>query len=204
MVICLDSGCGNYEQLWSTTSLRGLTGGTLTVEVMKEGIHLGDTSGIVPSSFRLLRQLLDRLEDADTGKLLSDAFHVAIPARRIKQAERAAKMLDKAIFDRFPTSDKLSPIHDDPVELILNRSWRPALSYAGIGDMPDIQSAGNVLRPKTSLKLSMRLPQEGIRYYIRLKQQGVPLGMVDVGGRLGVDYEGTSSNQMYSIELHHA
>lgn len=176
LVICLDSGCGNYEQLWSTTSLRGLTGGTLTVEVMEEGIHSGDASGIVPSSFRLLRQLLDRLEDANTGKLLSNAFHVAIPAKRIKQAEHAAEMLGEAIFDRFPTSDKLSPMHDDPVELILNRSWRPALSYVGIGDMPDIQSAGNVLRPKTSLKLSMRLPPTCDARLAREKMQSLLLG----------------------------
>ena len=70
LVICLDSGCGNYDQLWSTTSLRGLVGGELKIEVLDEGIHSGDASGIVPSSFRLLRQILDRIEDPVSGQIL--------------------------------------------------------------------------------------------------------------------------------------
>ena len=70
LVVCLDSGCGNYEQLWGTTSLRGVVGGVLTVEVLTEGVHSGAASGIVPSSFRILRQLLDRIEDSRTGQIL--------------------------------------------------------------------------------------------------------------------------------------
>src|ERR1700690_1896491 len=50
LVVCLDSGCANYDQLWLTTSLRGLTGGALRVEVLSEGVHSGDASGVVPSS----------------------------------------------------------------------------------------------------------------------------------------------------------
>ncbi len=158
LIICLDSGCGNYEQLWSTTSLRGLIGGTLTVSVLDEGIHSGDASGIVPSSFRLLRQLLDRLEDADTGKILAEEFYTAIPEKRIEQARRAAAMMGDAVFKRFPMKSGLRPMHEDAAELVLNRSWRPALSYIGADGLPDIESAGNVMRPSTSLKLSMRLP----------------------------------------------
>ncbi len=158
LVICLDSGCGNYEQLWSTTSLRGLIGGTLTVEVLNEGIHSGDASGIVPSSFRILRQLLDRVEDASSGKILAQEFYSDIPDKRITQARRAGEMLGTEIYQRFPLTENLTPMSDDSVELILNRSWRPALSYVGIDHMPDINSAGNVLRPATSIKLSMRLP----------------------------------------------
>ncbi len=158
LVICLDSGCGNYEQLWATTSLRGLIGGTLTIEVMDEGIHSGDASGIVPSSFRILRQLLDRVEDPVSGNISHEEFNVPIPAKRVEQAQQAAAMLGDAIFNRFPVKKGLQPVHDDPTELILNRSWRPALSYIGIQGIPDVESAGNVLRPATAIKLSMRLP----------------------------------------------
>jgi acetylornithine deacetylase/succinyl-diaminopimelate desuccinylase-like protein len=158
LIICLDSGCGNYDQLWSTTSLRGLIGGTLKVTVLNEGIHSGDASGIVPSSFRIIRQLLDRLEDSISGQILDDAFYVDIPAKRIEQAQRAAEMMGDDVFNRFPMRNGTQATNNDPVELILNRSWRPALSYIGIDGMPDIESAGNVLRPSTSIKLSMRLP----------------------------------------------
>jgi len=78
-VVGLDSGCGDYERLWATTSLRGLAGGTLRVDVLTEGVHSGDASGIVPSSFRIARQLLDRIEDAASGRLLPPEFHAAIP-----------------------------------------------------------------------------------------------------------------------------
>ncbi|MGB1799320.1 MAG: M20 family metallopeptidase [Gammaproteobacteria bacterium] len=158
LIICLDSGCGNYDQLWSTTSLRGLIGGTLKVTVLNEGIHSGDASGIVPSSFRIIRQLLDRLEDSTSGQILDDAFYVDIPAKRIEQAQRAAEMMGDDVFKRFPMRNGTQAMNNDPVELILNRSWRPALSYIGVDGMPDIESAGNVLRPSTSIKLSMRLP----------------------------------------------
>src|SRR5262249_46542391 len=67
LVVCLDSGCGNYDQLWMTTSLRGIASGTLSVQVLDEGVHSGDASGVVPSSFRILRRLLSRLEDEETG-----------------------------------------------------------------------------------------------------------------------------------------
>ena len=158
LIICLDSGCGNYEQLWATTSLRGLIGGTLKIDVMEEGIHSGDASGIVPSSFRILRQLLDRLEDATTGEILAEEFYVTIPEKRLEQSRRAAEMLGDDVFARFPIKPGLQPMHTDTVQLILNRSWRPALSYIGIQGVPDVDSAGNVLRPSTSVKVSMRLP----------------------------------------------
>ena len=162
LVICLDSGCGNYEQLWCTTSLRGLIGGELTIEVLDEGVHSGDSSGIVPCSFRILRQLLNRIEDASTGLIQDSAFNVDIPHKRIKQARNAAAMMGDEVFNRFPFKkngkEQAEPVQNDPAELILNRSWRPALTVIGADGLPDIQSAGNVMRPKTSVKLSMRLP----------------------------------------------
>ena len=86
LLVGLDSGCRNYEQLWVTTSLRGLVGGTLTVEILSEGVHSGHASGIVPSSFRIARQLLNRIDDAATGHVLLPELHAEIPAERVEQA----------------------------------------------------------------------------------------------------------------------
>src|SRR5207253_764386 len=158
LVICLDSGCGNYEQLWSTASLRGLLAGDLTVSILREGVHSGDASGIVPSSFRILRHVLDRLEDSVTGKILPPWLHAEIPQNRLAEARRTAEVLGSEVYDKFPFVDGARTMDSDPVELILNRTWRPTLSVVGQAGMPDIGHAGNVLRPYTSLKLSVRLP----------------------------------------------
>jgi len=158
LVVCLDSGCGNYEQLWCTTSLRGLAGGNLTVQVLEEGVHSGDASGIVPSSFRLLRQLLSRIEDQDTGRILVDGLHADIPADRLAQAKKVADVLGDEVYDKFPFLPGMAPMNADLTELVLNRTWRPALSITGVDGIPPLASAGNVLRPFTSVKLSLRLP----------------------------------------------
>jgi len=158
LVVCLDSGCGNYEQLWCTTSLRGMAGGNLTVKVLEEGVHSGDASGIVPSSFRLLRQLLSRIEDEDTGRILLEGLHADVPAERATQAARVAEVLGTAVYDKFPLLDGMQPMETDLSELVLNRTWRPALSITGMDGVPSLASAGNVLRPFTAVKLSMRLP----------------------------------------------
>ncbi len=163
LVVCLDSGAGNYDQLWLTTSLRGNVTGTLTVEVLTEGVHSGDASGLVPSSFRVLRQVLDRLEDSRTGRLLPEAFHCAIPAERIEQARAAAAVLGQEVWKRFPWAcggdgGPVLPTTTDPVEAILNGSWRPTLSVTGADGFPELKNAGNVLRPYTAFKLSLRLP----------------------------------------------
>jgi acetylornithine deacetylase/succinyl-diaminopimelate desuccinylase-like protein len=158
LVVCLDSGCGNYDQLWLTTSLRGLVSGTLTVEVLEEGVHSGDASGIVPSSFRILRQLLSRLEDETTGAIRVDALYADIPADRRAQAERAAAALGDEVYTKFPLVPGLSPIATDPTELVLNRTWRPQLAVTGMAGLPTPGNAGNVLLPFTAAKLTLRLP----------------------------------------------
>jgi len=158
LVICLDSGCGNYEQMWLTTSLRGNIGGTLRVDVVSEGVHSGDASGIVPSSFRIIRQLLERLEDAATGRILPDSFHCEIPAQRIEQARQCAATLGDDIAAKFPLLDGVQPLTRDPVQQVLNRTWRPFLCYTGCGGLPEPGNAGNVLRPGSALRLSLRLP----------------------------------------------
>jgi acetylornithine deacetylase/succinyl-diaminopimelate desuccinylase-like protein len=157
LVVCLDSGCANYEQLWLTTSLRGMVGGTLTVKVLEEGVHSGDASGVVASSFRILRTLLSRIEDEGTGEILPHAFAAQIPPGRVAEAKIAAKALGAEVYKKFPFAGGMRPMHEDPVEVILNRTWRPALSITGLEGAPRIQDAGNVLRPATSAKLSLRL-----------------------------------------------
>ncbi|MET0332057.1 MAG: M20 family metallopeptidase [Dyella sp.] len=158
LVVCLDSGCGNYDQLWLTTSLRGMTGGNLTVKVLEEGVHSGDASGVVPSSFRILRELLSRLEDPATGKIVPPELYVEIPGQRVTQAKQVAQVLGTAVYDKFPFVEGMQPATDDLAELVLNRTWRPQLAVTGMGGMPALDSAGNVLRPFTSVKLSLRVP----------------------------------------------
>ena len=148
LVIALDSGAGNYDQLWVTTSLRGLVNGTLRVDVLSEGVHSGDAGGVVPSSFRIARELLDRIEDSK--------FSCEIPADRLDQARRAAAILGDGLWQRFPLTG--DPMSRDAFELVLNRTWRPALEITGADGLPTPASAGNVHRPFTTLKLSLRLP----------------------------------------------
>ncbi|HEX9811450.1 MAG TPA: M20 family metallopeptidase [Burkholderiales bacterium] len=158
LVVCLDSGCGNYDQLWSTTSLRGLTNGVLRAQVLTEGVHSGDASGIVASSFRVLRELLSRLEDERTGTIKPATFHADIPVQRREQAQAAAATLATAVYDKFPLVSGMRPMAQELTELVLNRTWRPALSVTGVDGIPALQDAGNVLRPATALKISLRLP----------------------------------------------
>ena len=157
LIVCLDSGCGNYEQLWGTTSLRGLVGGDLSVEVLTEGVHSGDASGIVASSFRILRQLLARVDDPQTGVCVKE-FHVEVPKDRLEQARKVAEVLGSEIYDKFPFVQGMQPMSNDLVELVLNRTWRPALSIVGMDGIPSTSSAGNVLRPRTVARLSLRVP----------------------------------------------
>lgn len=158
LVVCLDSGCANYEQLWSTTSLRGLVLGTLEVSLLREGVHSGDGTGVIAASERVIRILLDRLEDAATGALRLEQLSTRIPEERRRQAERAAAVLGSDVYRRFPLETGVAPVSSDPVELILNRTWRPGVAITGAEGWPLIGNAGNVLRPSTKLKLSIRIP----------------------------------------------
>ena len=166
LVICLDSGAGNYDQLWLTSSLRGMASGVLKVEILTEGVHSGDASGLVPSSFRIMRQVLDRLEDSATGRLLPASFHCEVPADRVAQAKATAAILGDEVYKRFPwahydcagSTTFALPTTTDPLQALLNRTWSPTLSVTGADGFPAMQNAGNVLRPYTAFKLSLRLP----------------------------------------------
>ena len=166
LVVCLDSGAGNYDQLWLTNSLRGMASGVLKVEVLTEGVHSGDASGLVPSSFRIMRQVLDRLEDSASGRLLPASFHCEVPPERLAQARATAAILGEELYKRFPwahydcggASQSTLPTTTDPLQALLNRTWIPTLSVTGADGLPDLKNAGNVLRPYTAFKLSLRLP----------------------------------------------
>jgi acetylornithine deacetylase/succinyl-diaminopimelate desuccinylase-like protein len=166
LVVCLDSGAGNYDQLWMTTSLRGMASGVLKVEILTEGVHSGDASGLVPSSFRIMRQVLDRLEDSATGRLLPASFHCEVPADRLQQAKATAQILGDELHKRFPwahydcggSTTFALPTTTDPVQALLSRTWAPTLSVTGAEGFPALKDAGNVLRPYTAFKLSLRLP----------------------------------------------
>jgi acetylornithine deacetylase/succinyl-diaminopimelate desuccinylase-like protein len=158
LVVCLDSGCGNYDQLWLTTSLRGIAMGVLNIKVLTEGVHSGDASGIVPSSFRLARQLLSRVEDEATGAIKLQDLYVQVPPQRIEQAKQAAKILGHEVFSKLPFAGSTRPISEDLTELVLNRTWRPQLAVTGMEGYPLPENAGNVLLPYSSVKLSFRLP----------------------------------------------
>ena len=166
LVVCLDSGAGNYDQLWLTNSLRGMVSGVLKVEILTEGVHSGDASGLVPSSFRIMRQVLDRLEDSATGRLLPASFHCEVPSERLTQAQATADILGDEIYKRFPwahydcggSTQFALPTTTDPLQALLNRTWNPTLSVTGVEGMPELSNAGNVLRPYTAFKLSLRLP----------------------------------------------
>jgi len=158
LVVCLDSGAGNYEQLWMTTSLRGMVAGTLRVEILNEGVHSGYASGIVPSSFRILRCLLSRLEDETTGQIRPDFLHAEIPDQRREQLAAVAEQLGDEVHQAYPFVAGARAMGDSPCQRLIARNWQAALSVTGADGLPPIDSAGNVLRPGTALQLSLRLP----------------------------------------------
>jgi len=181
LVICLDSGCGNYEQLWITTSLRGLANGNLTVSTLTEGVHSGAASGIVPSTFRILRQLLSRLENEQTGEILPRDLYVTVSEERLQQAATAAQVLGTSVYSEYPFQSGTKPVVNDIKELLLNRTWRPQLGITGAAGLPPLDKSGNVLRPVTTAKISLRLPptanaNAATTFLKRLFEQDPPYG----------------------------
>lgn len=157
LVVCLDAECGNYDQLWLTTSLRGAVGGLLTVQVLTEGVHSGAAGGIVPSSFRILRALLERLENAETGAF-AGSLNVTIPAGVRREATAVAETLGDLSTSCFPWAGRTHAGDASPAELVLANTWRPSLAVVGLGGAPPVAEAGNTLRPATMAKLVFRLP----------------------------------------------
>lgn len=157
-VICLDAGAGDYERFWVTTSLRGILNFNLRVDVLEEGLHSGEASGIVPSSFRIAEMLLSRIQNVETGEVFPKELNTTIPPKRIEQVKAMTQVLGDSIVSKLPFAENTQPVTNDLVELVLNKTWRPTLSYIGLDGVPSSSNAGNVLRPYTALNLSLRLP----------------------------------------------
>ncbi|CAD8043665.1 unnamed protein product [Paramecium primaurelia] len=180
LIVCLDSGCGNYDQFWSTTTLRGLVGANVTVQVLNEGVHSGDASGVVPSSFRIFRQLLNRIDDPKTGEVVDD-FQVTIPGERYIQAQKTAAVFSEGLINKFPLHGNTQPVSLDTFKTYINKVWKAQLAIVGADGLPTAQTAGNVLRPETTLKLSVRLPptkdpKEAEESFVRILTTNVPYG----------------------------
>jgi acetylornithine deacetylase/succinyl-diaminopimelate desuccinylase-like protein len=158
LVVCLDAECANYDQFWLTTSLRGNLVGTLKVGVLSEGVHSGMATGIAPSAVRVLRHLLDRVENSLTGDITVESLYSPIPSQRVDEARQAASVLKGSVAGKLPFLEGVEAVSDNPAELLLNSTWKPTLAITGASGLPPIGSAGNVLLPEVAVKLSLRLP----------------------------------------------
>ena len=157
LVIVLDTGGIDYDRLWITESLRGIVAGTLSVKVSSVGVHSGHGSGIMPSSFRLARQLLSRIEDENTGEIKPEWLHIDITDKMKEQAKKIVDMNSDSVDD-FPLLDGVEKQVNDPLDIFLAMNLAPSLSIIGADGIPSIQDAGNVLRTNTDLKVSIRTP----------------------------------------------
>ena len=165
LVICLDAECGDYDRLWLTASLRGMLPGVLRAKILTEGQHSGAAGGIVPCSFRLLRQAIERVENGATGEY-HDLLRVALPPQVREQALAAAEILGATVFERFPWHSRprssAAPTGGAATEryarALLANAWEPSLAVVGLEGAPALGDAGNTLRPETAAKLVFRLP----------------------------------------------
>ena len=158
IVVVMDSGGPDYEHTWMTEALRGLVSGTLSVKVSHEGIHSGNSGGSIPSSFRIQRILLDRVEESTTGKVLVPEMHVDISKEVRDKAAALAEVVGSSIWEQFPTVESLRQASESTEDMIVAMNWEPTLSIIGADGIPPVQVAGNVLRTNTDLKLSFRIP----------------------------------------------
>ncbi|MCH8886753.1 MAG: M20/M25/M40 family metallo-hydrolase [SAR324 cluster bacterium] len=193
LVVCLDSGCGDYARLWSTTSLRGIVSATVRVKILREGVHSGMAGGIVPNPIQIMRMLLERLEDPGTGRLRPEALHVEIPPARIEQAKRAAAVLGGAVTEAFPLVKGGRALAGSPQQLLLNGTWEPAMTVISQSGLPELGAGGNVLLPEVAFRLSLRIPptlspREASDTLRKLLEQDPPFGAqvsVSAGGQPG-------------------
>ena len=158
LIVCLDSGAMTYDRMWITSSLRGVSAFDFKVQILQNGVHSGDASGIVPSSFRIMRQLLSRLEDCETGRIKLECLYSPLEPQVYKNMADVCNVIGWSFVKSFPFLEGAQTVDRDLVENMLNRAWRPTLSVVGANGLPEAATAGNVLRPSTTLRLSVRLP----------------------------------------------
>ena len=157
-LFCMDSGCIDYEQLWMTSSLRGVAMVDIEVQAGVDGYHSGEVGGIVPETFRIVRSLLDRLDDKVTGKTCPE-LQVELPKWKEDEAEYLCELKGMQLCTKFPLLEGCKyQIHEGGLkEMYLDNVWRSSLAITGIEGIPPIKTAGNVVRAKTALRCSMRL-----------------------------------------------
>jgi len=191
LVVCLDSGCIDDRRMWLTTSLRGMLVAELRVDVVSEGLHSGDVSGMVPSTFRIARQLLSRIEDEQTGRILLRSCEVDVPDERLAQARATADEIGP-IARHYPFVDGAGPTSDDGARQLVSRTWEAALSVIGVDGMPPVDRAGNVLRPVTTLLLSLRLPPTADADAVAVELESMLVSDPPYGARVEVDLRGAT------------
>lgn len=158
LIICLDAECGNYDQLWSTTSLRGCVEGLLHVPVLSGAVHSGLAGGIAPTALRIATQLLARVEDPASGLLRLPELSADIPSYASEEIAVAARILGPSVMSKAPLLEGVQCVADDPATLLANNYWRGALSVTGVDGLPPTTAAANVIMPQMTLRVSCRLP----------------------------------------------
>jgi acetylornithine deacetylase/succinyl-diaminopimelate desuccinylase-like protein len=199
LCICLDSGCLNYDQLWLTTSLRGVVNIDLTVQVLNEAIHSGEGTGIAVDSFMIVRNLLDRIEDSSSGKVI-DEFQVEIPKNRIEECRKVAAIEGDKVWAKVKFAENVRPMTSDNTEILLNNTWRPTVAIVGASGLPEHSTAGNVLRASTTVRVSMRLPptydsQKAAKRLVEILEANPPFNC-KVTAKLGGAGAGWNSNDL--------
>jgi acetylornithine deacetylase/succinyl-diaminopimelate desuccinylase-like protein len=160
LVVALDGSAATYDRLWLTTSLRGGIAGNLTVRVLEHGVHSGSAGAIVPSSFRIARLLLDRIEDPATGDLRLPELRSEMPDGVGPAAQAMAEAVHQNFGEAppFPVVAGLRLEADDPAERSLRAAWRGSLAVVGADGLPPSETAGAVFLPFTTLRLVVRIP----------------------------------------------
>eukprot|EP01083_Nonionella_stella_P046907 125601_1 len=159
LVICLDSGCGNYDQLWITPSLRGMMAGDLKVSMLREQLHSGEGSGVIADTARVHRMLLNRVEDVNTGYVTVPETHCVIPEAHQNYVDKATCILKEGVFNEMPLLAGIKPVTDDCKQLLMNQLWEPTMTVIANdhGSLPPLPGS-NIIRTETNMRLSFRLP----------------------------------------------
>lgn len=156
-VIILDVDIVDFEKCWITKSIRGVADFVLKINILKEGVHSGDSSGIVPSTFKIANLLLDRLENLETGEV-NQFFQRNLPSDRYQELYETAKDIGIGHFDSVRTVPGLQKVSPNPFEVLVNMGWKPTVTVAGMTGLPECPRAGNLMLPEIKLYVSMRLP----------------------------------------------
>jgi acetylornithine deacetylase/succinyl-diaminopimelate desuccinylase-like protein len=158
IMFCMDSGAFNWDQLWMTSSLRGIICLDVQIDCAHGGYHSGEVGGIVPETMRIMRHLLDRIDDSKTG-MCCEALNCEIPERFKTEAKFMAELSGPEMYKKYHVCEGVDCMHEEGIDqMYLNNTWRANMAITGAAGLPAIQTAGNVCRPSTSMRLSIRLP----------------------------------------------